>query len=372
MAAQLKDFYNAEIVAGIAARIRTIHPAFPHKDFTAEVMAALPFLELMDRAKTIAASLRRHLPQDYPAALDILLRSIGLDDGVKTEMEAMSGFRHLPFLNFVGAYGLDHPELSLAALNRMTRFFSAEFDIRYYLLHHYDLTMAAIRDWVTDEDWRVRRLCSEGLRPRLPWGLRLKSFIADPAPVLEIIETLRADPNENVRRSVANNLNDIAKDHPNIAIAIAQRWLKEDRESTLDTVRHGLRSLVKKGDVRALQLLGFDHAVPVSARAFRIAAERYRVGDAVQFTVTLTNDGKKAATLSVGYTIHWCDARGKQRPKVFKLSNPRLGPGESSVLEKRHSLKPITTRRYYAGLHGVEILVNGKSLARGEFRLDVA
>lgn len=372
MAGQLKDFYNAEIVAGIAASIGKAHPSFPQKRFTADVMAALPPLELMDRAKAIAAALRRHLPQDYPAALDILLGSLGANDGREHTaggIEGMSSFRHLPFLNFVGTYGLDHPALSLAALNRMTRFFSAEFDIRYYLTEHYDLTMEAVRRWVTDEDWRVRRLCSEGLRPRLPWGLRLKAFVADPKPVLDIIEHLRADSHENVRRSVANNLNDIAKDHPDVVIATAKRWLKEDREGTFDTIRHGLRSLVKKGDIRALKLLGFDHAVPVSAEAFRIAAKRYRVGDTIHFTVTLTNDGSKAATLSVDYAIHWRNARGSLQPKVFKLSKPKLVAGESIVLNKRHSLKPITTRRYYAGEHRVEILVNGKSLAEGGFKL---
>lgn len=371
MPSQLKDFYNAAIVSGIAGRVAAAHPPFPATRFTKEVMAALPPLELMDRAKAIAAALRRHLPQEYPAALAILLDSLGPDDD-KGGIDGMNGFRHLPFLNFVGAYGLDHPEESLAALKRMTCYFSAEFDIRYYLIHHYEATMQAVRGWVADEDWRVRRLCSEGLRPRLPWGLRLQRFVADPAPVLEIIEHLRADPNETVRRSVANNLNDIAKDHPDIVVATARRWLKEDRDGCSDAVRHGLRTLVKKGDARALKLLGFDHAVPVSASGFRIAAKRYRVGDTLGFAVTLTNDGSKTATLSVDYAIHWRNARGGNTPKVFKLAKPKLKPGESIALTKRHSLKPITTRRYHAGMHKVEVLVNGISVAEGGFRLITA
>lgn len=365
----LKDFYNEAIVTGIAARVAAAHPPFKHKAFAKEVMTALPPLELMDRAKAIAAALRRHLPQEYPAALAILLNSLGPDDA-KGGIDGMNGFRHLPFLNFVGAYGLDHPKESLAALQRMTCFFSAEFDIRYFLVQHYDTTIAAVQGWVSDPDWRVRRLCSEGLRPRLPWGLRLKRFVADPAPVLQIIEHLRADPRENVRRSVANNLNDISRDHPDIAIQVATRWLREDRVGCFDTVRHGLRTLIKKGDKRALKLLGFDHAVPVSAKAFKIEARDYRVGDALSFSVTLHNDGKKAATLSVDYAIHWRNARGGNTPKVFKLAKPKLKAGESVTLTKRHSLKPITTRRYYAGAHKIEVLVNGESLAEAAFNLE--
>lgn len=370
MAAQLKDFYNAAVVAGIAARVAAVHPGFRRKVFTAEVLAALPPLELMDRARAIAAALHRHLPQDYPAALDILLASLGPDDA-KGGVDGMNGFRHLPFLNFVGSYGLDHPERSLAALRVMTCHFSAEFDIRPYLLQHYDLTMETVRGWVTDEHWAVRRLCSEGLRPRLPWGLRLKRFIDDPAPVLAVIEHLRADPHDNVRRSVANNLNDISRDNPDTAIVTVSRWQREDRTGTADTVRHGLRTLVKKGDTRALKLLGFDHAAPVTASGFAIGKKRYRVGDTLSFALAIRNDSRKAATLSVDYAIHWRNARGGNTPKVFKLAKPKLKPGESITLEKRHALKPISTRRYYAGAHRVEVLVNGRSVAGETFSLQV-
>lgn len=366
----LKDFYNDAVIAGIAARVAAAHPPFKRKAFIAEVMKALPPLELMDRAKAVAAALRDHLPADYPAALAILLCSLGPDDA-KGGIDGMNGFRHLPFLNFVGAYGLEHPEESLRALKVMTCHFTAEFDIRYYLVQHYELTMQAVRGWVNDDAWQVRRLCSEGLRPRLPWGLRLKRFVADPAAVLEIIDHLRADPHESVRRSVANNLNDISRDHPDIAIAVASRWLREDRDGCFDTVRHGLRTLVKKGDKRALKLLGFDHAVPVSASGFRLGAKNYRMGDSLSFSFCIRNDGTKAATLSVDYAIHWRNARGGNTAKVFKLAKPELAPGESIALTKRHSLKPITTRRYYPGIHKVEVLVNGGSVGTEEFELSI-
>lgn len=368
MADALKDFYNAAVVGGIAGRVATAYPAFPADRFRKEVMAALPPLSLMQRARAIANALRHHLPPHYPDALEVLLNSLGPDDSTGG-IDGMGGFRHLPLLNFVGAYGLEHPELSLNALRQMTKHFSAEFDIRYFVERHYDLTMAAVQNWTSDPHWAVRWLCSEGLRPRLPWGLRLKRFIADPMPVLEVIETLRADPHDSVRRSVANNLNDIAKDNPDVVIATMRRWQAEDRDGTADAVRHGLRTLVKKGDRRALTLLGFDHRAPVTALDFAIAKSRYRVGERLAFHINLRHDGRKPAKLSVDYAIHWRNARGGWQAKVFKLAKPQLGPGETVMLEKAHSLKPITTRRYYAGEHKVEILVNGQSVADGKFHL---
>lgn len=368
MADALKDFYNAAVVGGIAERVSAAHPVFPVDHFRKEVMAVLPPLSLMQRARAIADGLRRHLPPGYPDALAILLNSLDPDDS-KGGIDGMGGFRHLPLLNFVGAYGLEHPDLSLNALRQMTKHFSAEFDIRYFIERHHDLTMTAVRSWTNDPHWAVRRLCSEGLRPRLPWGLRLKRFIADPMPVLEIIETLRADPHESVRRSVANNLNDIAKDNPDAVIATVRRWQAEDPDGTADAVRHGLRTLVKKGDTRALKLLGFDHKAPVTMLDFAIAKSRYRVGDRLAFTVCLRHDGRKTAKLSVDYAVHWRNARGGLQAKVFKLAKPQLGPGETVTLEKTHSLKPITTRRYYAGEHKVEILVNGQSVADAKFHL---
>lgn len=370
MAAALKDFYDRPVVAGIARRIAAVHPAFPERRFVADVLAVLPPLALLDRARAICDALRAHLPDDFEAALAILLRSLE-GETPSTGSDGMQGFRHLPLLNFVGAYGLAHPRPALAALNVMTRHFSAEFDIRHFLVAHYDLTMAAVQDWRHDADWRVRRLCSEGLRPRLPWGIRLQRFVADPAPVLAILDGLYADPNEIVRRSVANNLNDISRDHPPLAAATAARWLQAAPETARDTVRHGMRTLVKRGDAGVLKLLGFDHAAPVSASGLALARKRLRVGDTLEFSLTLRNDGRRAATLSVDYAIHWMTARGVPSRKVFKLAKPKLAPGAEVALAKRHALKPISTRRYYPGAHRVEVLVNGRCVAEATFSLAV-
>ncbi len=369
MADALKDFFDAAVIDEIAARIKTRHRGFDAKSFRHGLLASFPDLTLMQRGRAIADALRARLPPDYPQALDIILGSLPPPDDKWREGSGMAAFRHLPLLNFVGAHGLEHPQLSLAALARLTGYFSAEFDIRPYLEQHYDLTMDHVRRWVHEPDWHLRRLCSEGLRPRLPWGLRLKRFIADPAPVLEIVEHLRADPHDNVRRSVANNLNDIAKDHPALAVATAQRWQSEDPAGTRDAVRHGLRSLVKHDNRDALALMGFDFDIPATITGLTLGATRYQVGDTLSFGFELRNAGKAAATFSVDYAIHWRNARGGQQPKVFKLSKPRLEAGANLRLEKRHALKPISTRRYHAGAHKLEILVNGQSLGEAEFDL---
>jgi 3-methyladenine DNA glycosylase AlkC len=218
---ELKSWINADVVRDIARRVKQQHAAFDHKRFIAEVSADLPPLALLARSHRIARALHDYLPRDYEAALKIVLQSM---DAERPKSDGFYGFELLPYLNFVGDYGVDHPAPSLRALASMTRLFSAEFDIRPFLVKHQAQTLKAVRQWARDPDWRVRRLASEGIRPRLPWGLRLRAFIENPLPVLEILELLRRDPHENVRRSVANNLNDIAKDHPDLVLATAQRW----------------------------------------------------------------------------------------------------------------------------------------------------
>lgn len=369
-AKDLKSIFDHAVVADLARRVAQAWPRFPKERFIREVTEDLPALELKARAQRITDGLHAHLPPAYGDALEVLLASLGPDDG-GGGVEGFYGFRFMPFLGFVGSYGLEEPERSLAALRKMTKYFSAEFDIRPFILRHPDMTMARLHEWAEDADWRVRRLASEGTRPRLPWALRLQPFIADPSPVLAILERLRAEAHEVVQRSVANNLNDIAKDHPTVVVATAQRWLASGAEESAQIVRHGLRTLVKTGDPKALALLGFRGGASVDLRRFKLTPRRLTLGGSLSFSFELVSRERKPVTLSVDYVVHHRRANGSLSAKVFKLTRATLAPGEAKTFERRHRIVPITTRRYYPGRHRLEIQVNGKRLGGAEFTLSL-
>jgi 3-methyladenine DNA glycosylase AlkC len=364
--ASLKDMFDQAAVDFLAGKLAAVCPSFDAKSFSKTVAADLPALELKARAARIADGIRERLPGSYAKQLALVRKAAGKPPAPDADT-GMGGFRFMPFLNFVGRHGLDAPELSLAALAHLTCFFSAEFDVRPYLLADRERALAHVEVWAGDSDWRVRRLASEGIRPRLPWAMRLPDFVADPTPVLGVIARLCADPHPIVRRSVANNLNDIAKDHPGKAVAAGAAWLKA--QEAHDIVRHGLRTLVKAGNGDALKLLGFEGGAQLVATDFALAPKKIALGEAVTFSATLRNDGRTKVRLSIDYAVHHRKANGGTTAKVFKLAVRELRPGESCRIEKRHAIRAITTRRYHAGLHALALLVNGRELARGEFML---
>jgi hypothetical protein len=216
----------------------------------------------------------------------------------------------------------------------------------------------------------VRRLCSEGSRPRLPWGLRLKGLIADPAPTLPILEALQDDPSAYVRRSVANHLNDIAKDHPQRVVAWVQRWLPEAPPARATLLKHASRTLIKQGNAAMLALWGAG--TPLDGRCrLRLSARRVVVGDSLDFELTLRSTARSDQRLLIDYAVHHVKADGKARPKVFKGWTLVLGAGEVRCLARRHSLREVTTRRYHAGRHALDLRINGSVVAEATFQLDL-
>ncbi|MBF0211972.1 MAG: DNA alkylation repair protein [Magnetococcales bacterium] len=362
----MKAFYQPSVVAEMAARLAANHPALPVDRLVAEVVADFPALELLGRARRIAQGLRDHLPPSFPDALEILLASMGPEDA-QGGMDGMSGFRHLPFLNFVGLYGLEHPDLALDALERMTCHFSAEFDIRPFILTHPDITIPRLRQWAHHPDWRVRRVASEGSRPRLPWGVRLKPFVLDPTAGLEIIEPLRGDPHPVVRRSVANHLNDVAKDHPERVVACLGRWLQEPNPHARWIAGHALRTLIKQGHPQALALMGFGGLQAPRCLSFRVEPERIVLGEDVTLAVELRC--LEDAKLSIDYALYHRRLKGSLARKVFKWTVREVRAGQVLRLEKRHPMRRITTRKYYPGMHRLELLVNGVAVGEGGFEL---
>ncbi|MFM2120187.1 MAG: hypothetical protein RL722_1655 [Pseudomonadota bacterium] len=379
MATALKDRFGADVPARIADMLQAVHPAFDRAGFITESLAGYDALELTPRAWQIAHALRRHLPADTKAALDLLVRSLGpklvdTSDDPGTG-QGMGVFVYLPHVFLVAQYGLDHVEASLRAQHELTQRFTAEFSIRPFLERHPQATLARLAEWTRDPSPHVRRLVSEGTRPRLPWAPRLRDFQRDPTPVLALLECLKDDGNLYVRRSVANNLNDIGKDHPALLAEVATRWLTPDAQGHPVSaerrwlVTHALRSAVKRGEPAALAALGFGGKAKLTVAAVQISPARPRIGEAVQISLSLANDTKRAQTVCVDLAVHFIKASGEARPKVFKLRNVDLAPGESQAIAKTIALHEMTTRKHYPGLHRVDLVLNGEAQEIGAFDL---
>lgn len=368
MAEPLKNSYGPEIPTRIATMIARVFPSFEADAFQRAALEGYEALELTPRAWQIAHALRRFLPDDYPRTVEILLASIGpkLD---RTDNWGMAPFLYLPHVFLVAEYGLDHLEPSLQAQYELTQRFTAEYSIRAYLLRHRDATLARLRQWARDPSVHVRRLVSEGTRPRLPWAIRLRPFQDDPTPVLELLELLKDDPDRYVQRSVANNLNDIGKDHPEILVKVARRWWRGASQDRQWLINHALRGLVKLGNPEALTILGFGEKFAATVDHAAITPLRVSLGQSVQVRFTLRNSGPTMAAFLVDLRIHFIKANGKSSPKVFKLKKVDIEPSNHLDLTKTLSLRDLTTRKHYSGEHQVEALVNGKVFPLGCFIL---
>ena len=366
---KLKDYYDGNCAAILGAAIAQIEPSFDTEGFRAGVDSRVPALELNDRVLVLAEGLREQLPKDYPDAVKILLQSLGPE---LAEGEGM--FNHswflMPVARFVQEYGLTHPELSLAAIEEITRRHTGEFAIRPYLNEFPDLTMSYIRQWAASNSHNVRRLASEGIRPRLPWAARYQPFINDPAPVIAIASLLIDDPSAYVRTSVANNLNDISKDHPALAVATANNWLAcSSSQRTNWIVKHGLRSLVKAGHEGALELLGAKPDPRITVDEVSITPTDIAIDDAAVISATIRNGTAETVEIIVDYQVFFLKKNGELKPTTFKLTNLQVAPKESVTVSKVHKFRVTTTRPLYPGRQEVAVVANGISSTRIAFKL---
>lgn len=358
MAEPLKNSFGRDVPVMLASMISAVEPAFDADAFVVAALAGYDDLELTPRARQIAAALAVHLPEDVERALDVIVASLGpeIEDA---ELSGMEVFRYLPFVFYVADHGLDHFEAAMRAQYELTKRFTAEFSIRAYLDHHPDETLATLRRWAADPNVHVRRLVSEGTRPRLPWAPRLRRFIDDPAPVLELLEVLKDDAEIYVRRSVANNLNDIAKDHPDLVVETCGRWAVGASAERRWLIRHGLRTLVKQGHRGALAVLGFGSGSPVRV-SVAVASGVVQIGAKQAVTISVENPDAVPHTVAVDFRVHFVKANGSLSPKVFKGAELVVAPGETVDFRRTVSLVQHTTRTHYPGEHLVDVMVNGE------------
>lgn len=364
----MKDGLGANAIKRIANSIALVVPGFNAKAFQKDALRGLDELELKARVQHLIQVLHRHYDLPFKTLCTHLQHLPEVwDKGSAADNKA--GFAAWPVIDYIAVHGLQYPQEALQTLEKLTPLFSAEFAIRPFIQQHTDFTYATLLQWCEHPSEHVRRLASEGSRPRLPWGMRLPQFINNPEPLVGILEQLKADESLYVRRSVANSLNDISKDNPEWMINLCESWLADAHEHTDWIVKHALRSLVKAGDARVFPLLGYAAKPNVTVSDITLDKKRIAVGDSIGFSCTITG-AKKGQNLVVDYVVYFVKANGKLAPKVFKLKNIMLAEHETITITKSHSFKPITTRRYYAGDHQLALQINGKEVARTEFYLN--
>ncbi len=359
MAELLKHRYSPQYIASVGRAVKAAQPRFHGAAFVRTVLGdGWNDLELKGRMHRIAAALKAHLPGSYRQQLAVLTRAA----------PPFGGFEGMFFPDFVEQFGQHDYEASMAALERFTRYSSGEFAVRPFIAREPKRTLARMLDWAGDDDEHVRRLASEGSRPRLPWGMRLPLLIADPAPIVPILAALRADPSAMVRRSVANSLNDIAKDHPALVLDLARRWHGES-PATDALLKHACRTLLKRGDAGALRLFGHDDDVRLQVTDFRLAPARLPIAGTLAFSLAVALKQKQPARLRLEYAVDFVKANGSTSRKVFKICERRIEAGQRLRLERRHRFTDLSTRRHYPGAHRITILVNGIERAARTLRL---
>jgi 3-methyladenine DNA glycosylase AlkC len=366
--ASLKTFFSPALVKRLASDIARVHPGFPAEEFVADACRGLQRLELLDRGRHIARSLAAHLPASYPDAIAILLRSLGPEHASDELIGAgMAPFFYLPHTLFVADRGLDHFEVSMQAQYELTKRFSAEASIRPYIASDPERAFAFLRRWAVDANPHVRRLVSEGTRLRLPWAPRVAWLDQNAERVVALLELLKDDSLTMVRRSVANSLNDLARVRPDLTIRTASAWLRDASPERKALVEQALRGAVKRGDVRALRLLGYGLEPRVAVEHVVFAPPKVRIGGRVKMAFELKSTSTRPQHLLVDVAVHFVKARGKTSPKVFKLGRVGLGPRERVQLKATFSLAVHTTRVPRPGRHTVDVIVNGRTVPAGSF-----
>ena len=369
-----KNKISPEFVQCLANHLDRTIVGFQKTAFEREILGQLQQLELKQRARLIADVTTKHLPDALESRFSILRSLLHTDpEGVvdrDSDENGICGWGMMPLGMIVSDSGLNDFDASFDLMKEMTKRATAEFDVRPFLAKDQERALSIMTPWTEDPNVHVRRLVSEGTRPRLPWGMRLNQLIEDPTPTLPLLEALKDDPEEYVRRSVANHLNDIAKDHPALVSDIAANWLKDATQQREKLVRHACRSLIKSGYEPALRAFGLN-APEIQLEDLSIETVNVRFGSSLSFSAALKSTAMRPQDLIIDYVLHFQKANGKLAPKVFKWTKATLDPGTVHRLSRFHPIRPITTRTYYGGTQAVSLRINGQDFGYQEFDLEM-
>lgn len=340
--------------------LQSVHSGFDPARFTSAVVnKQFLTMELMDRVNCAARGLQPFLPPDYDRAVKVLIKAA----------PDLGEFENWILTSFVHQFGLDHFDTSVRALEEMTKHGTAEFAVRPFILAEPERMLQVLHRWALSGDEHVRRLAAEGSRPRGVWTVHLTPFKQDPRPVIKLLEKLKADPSLYVRKAVANNLNDISRDNPDLAIKTVIRWLGNRDEKSTWIVKRALRTLLKQSDPRVFALLGFTASPQITVSALTLSAQRIKIGGQLEVSFEVRSKSASPQRLMIDYRILFLKKSGKQSPKLFKLTETEIAPMAVKEFSLRRSFRNLSTRKYSKGIHRIEILINGCKQRDEQFTL---
>lgn len=357
----LKEMFNKKFYQHLAGEFNKVDKNFNTDKFVKEVTKGFEELSLNQRMRNTSIVLHKYLPANYNKAIDIMK---------EVAPNTNQGYTRLLFPDYVGLHGLHDFDTSLEALKYFTQLGSSEFAIREFLKRDFDKAIKPMYKWATDKNHHVRRLASEGSRPRLPWSFKLDRVLAEPKVTLPILEALKADDELYVRKSVANHLNDLSKDHTDYMLSVVNGW-DINNPHTAWIIKHACRTLIKKGNAKSLQVFKFEKNIKLRLENFALSQKTYHLGDTLEFSFDLVSEKSTAQKLVIDYCLHYIKKAGELSPKVFKLKEIDLQPHRKTTIVKKQVLKDFSTRKHHAGRHVLEIMVNGKVMGEKEFRLVV-
>ena len=359
MAEPLKNLFSKELINSLAKNIKQHYKKFNTNAFIGDVFDnTWNEKELKQRMRHITICMHKHISLPYPQQVQIL----------STVAPQFKGFIAMFFPDFIEVYGLNDLTTSIKALELFTQYSSSEFAVRPFIIKYPKQMVKQHLEWAQHKNHHIRRLASEGIRPRLPWAMALTEFKKDPTPILPILELLKNDESEYVRKSVANCLNDISKDHADAVLQIVNIWKGNSKETDW-IVKHASRGLLKQGNVSALQSFGLNDQVNAKVAKLEISKTKLKIGDEFNFETTIELLDKTAHNIRVEYNIYFMKSNGKHSPKIFQIGTYLLNPKQEITIKRKHRFADLTTRKHYTGEHTLAIVVNGKELAKQTFTL---
>jgi len=361
----IKDIYSVSFYEKFGQAVAEVHHSFNKQKFI-EAIYEGDFVqkEWKERMKHTTVVLHQFMPQNFAEATALIDKII---ENLKKNSFTEGNLAFIFFADYIEMYGLDDFETSAKAFVSITQFISCEFAVRPFILKHKERMIDEMVKWSLHENHHVRRLASEGSRPRLPWAMAIPFLKKDPTSILPILENLKNDPSEYVRRSVANNLNDIAKDNPEIVLEIASKWKGHTKETDA-IIKHGCRTLLKQGHPEILSHYGLE-STNIELSSFEIKTPKVKIGDHLQFHFHLNNKNKDPKIVRLEYAVHYKKAKGHLAKKVFKISEKIYHPNQLTKIERNQSFKLITTRIFHTGIHQLSIIINGTESEVLEFEL---
>jgi 3-methyladenine DNA glycosylase AlkC len=358
MSSLLKDIYSIEFYNNFSDIVEGIIPAFDKKKFKQLIFnETWQGKELKERMRHTSLVLHQFLPKDFEKAMSLIENII---IKLRTCKITESSLEFMFFADYIETYGIEHFNASVRSIEFVTQFTSCEFAVRPFIIKYGDRMLSQMVQWSLHKSHHVRRLASEGCRPRLPWAIALPALKKDPTFILPILENLKTDSSEYVRRSVANNLNDIAKDNPDIVITIAKKWKGISKETDA-IIKHGCRTLLKQGNAEILKYYGLDHNPDIEVTNFNILTPKVKVGSEALFSFTLHNKAISPVIIRLEYAIYYLRQNGRHSRKVFKISEKQYQANERLTITRKQSFREITTRKFYTGQQGLSLIVNGQA-----------